>query len=79
MNQRLSSCGSDSPAHHTSLTRFFSKQFRTEQFPESKDRTKPGSDCGIQHGQPFAKNMEPRSPAEIFVFRVVYVNAAPES
>jgi hypothetical protein len=33
----------------------------------------------IQNGQPFAKNMEPRSPAEIFVFGVVYINAAPES
>ena len=33
----------------------------------------------IQNGQPFAKNMEPRSPAEMFVFGVVYINAAPES
>jgi|SRR5215472_7162349 len=34
---------------------------------------------GIQHGQPFAKNLDSRSPAEIFVFGVVYINAAPES
>ena len=33
----------------------------------------------IQHGQPFARNMEPRSPAEIFVVGVVYINASPES
>jgi len=33
----------------------------------------------IQHGQPFAKNVQPRSPAEIFVLGVIYVNAAPES
>ena len=31
----------------------------------------------IQNGQPFAKNMEPRSAAEIFVFGVIYINAAP--
>jgi len=33
----------------------------------------------IQHGKPFAKNVQPRSPAEIFVLGVIYVNAAPES
>ena len=35
--------------------------------------------AAIQHGQPFAKNVQPRSPAEIFVLGVIYVNAAPES
>jgi len=35
--------------------------------------------AAIQNGQPFAKSMEPRSPAEIFVFGVIYINAAPES
>ena len=34
--------------------------------------------AAIQHGQPFAKNAEPRSPAEIFVIGVIYINAAPE-
>src|SRR6516164_2428196 len=33
----------------------------------------------IEHGQPFAKNAQPRSPAEIFVIGVIYINAAPES
>jgi hypothetical protein len=35
--------------------------------------------AAIDHGQPFAKNMEPRSPAEIFEVGVIYINAAPES
>lgn len=35
--------------------------------------------AAIQHGQPFAKNAEPRSPAEIFVIGVIYINAALES
>ena len=35
--------------------------------------------AAIQHGQPFAKNAKPRSPAEIFVIGVIYINAAPES
>ena len=35
--------------------------------------------AAIQRGQPFAKNAEPRSPAEIFVVGVIYINAAPES
>lgn len=34
--------------------------------------------ASIQNGQPFAKNMDSRSPAEIFVFGVVRINAAPE-
>jgi hypothetical protein len=33
----------------------------------------------IRNGQPYATNLEPRSPAEIFVFGVVYINADPES
>jgi hypothetical protein len=35
--------------------------------------------AAIQHGQPFAKNAEPRSPAEIFVIGVIYINVAPEN
>ena len=35
--------------------------------------------AAIQGGQPFAKNLESRTPAEIIVFGVVYINAAPES
>jgi len=35
--------------------------------------------AAIQNGQPFAKNMDSRSPAEIFVFGVISINAAPES
>jgi hypothetical protein len=34
---------------------------------------------GIHNGQPVAKNLESRSPAEIFVFGAVYINAPPES
>ena len=33
----------------------------------------------IQNGQPFAKALDSRTPAEIFVFGVIYINAAPES
>ena len=33
----------------------------------------------IQHGKPFATNVKPRSEAEVFLFGVVYVNAAPGS
>ena len=33
----------------------------------------------IQHGKPFATNVKGRSEAEIFLFGVAYVNAAPES
>ena len=32
----------------------------------------------IHHGQPFAKDTEPRSQAEIFVIGVIYINAAPD-
>jgi len=32
----------------------------------------------IRNGQPVAKNLESRTPAEIFVFGAVYINAAPE-
>ena len=35
--------------------------------------------AAIRGGQPFAVNLESRSPAEIFVFGVVYINADPES
>jgi len=33
----------------------------------------------IRNGQPVAKTLDSRTPAEIFVFGAVYVNAAPES
>jgi len=33
----------------------------------------------IRNGQPFAKALESRTPAEIFVFGVIYINADPES
>jgi len=35
--------------------------------------------AAIQNGQPFAKNLEPRSPAEIFVVGVLFIKAAPEA
>ena len=35
--------------------------------------------AAIGNGQPVAKNLEPRSPAEIFVFGAVYIHAAPEA
>ena len=35
--------------------------------------------AAIRNGQPYATNLESRSPAEIFVFGVVYINADPES
>ena len=34
--------------------------------------------ASIRSGEPFAKTLESRTPAEIFVFGVVYINAAPE-
>jgi|SRR5271167_1779166 len=34
--------------------------------------------ASIQNGQPFAKALDSRTPAEIFVFGVIYINAAPE-
>ena len=33
----------------------------------------------IRNGQPVAQNLDSRSPAEIFVFGAVYINAAPET
>lgn len=35
--------------------------------------------ASIRGGQPFAQTLESRTPAEIYVFGVVYINAAPES
>lgn len=35
--------------------------------------------AAVRNGEAFAKNLDSRGPAEIFVFGVVYVNAAPES
>jgi hypothetical protein len=35
--------------------------------------------ASIRSGQPFAKTLDSRTPAEIYVFGVVYINAAPES
>jgi len=35
--------------------------------------------AAIRNGQPYATNLEPRTPAEIFVVGVIYINAAPES
>ena len=35
--------------------------------------------ASIQSGQPYAQALESRTPAEIFVLGVVYINAAPES
>ena len=39
----------------------------------------PDQITAIGNGQPVAKNLESRIPAEIFVFGVVFINAAPES
>jgi hypothetical protein len=50
------------------------KNFLSQKIGLSQDQI-----AAIQHGQPFAKNVQPRSPAEIFVLGVIYVNAAPES
>jgi hypothetical protein len=50
------------------------KNFLSERIGLSQDQI-----VAIEHGQPFAKNVQPRSPAEIFVLGVTYVNAAPES
>ena len=50
------------------------KSFLNQRLGLSQDQI-----AAIQHGQPFAKNAKPRSPAEIFVIGVIYINAAPES
>ena len=50
------------------------KNFLTQRIGLSQDQV-----AAIQNGHTFAKSVEPRSPAEIFVFGVVYVNAVPES
>jgi len=50
------------------------KNFLSKKIGLSQDQI-----VAIQHGKPFAKNVRPRSPAEIFVLGVIYVNAAPES
>jgi hypothetical protein len=39
----------------------------------------PSEITTIQNGQPFAKALDSRTPAEIFVFGVIYINAAPET
>jgi hypothetical protein len=38
-----------------------------------------GQIAEIHHGKPFATNVKPPSEAEVYLFGVVYVNAAPES
>src|SRR5208337_853479 len=35
--------------------------------------------ASIRNGQPYAANLESRTPAEIFVFGAIYINAYPES
>ena len=50
------------------------KNFLSQKIGLSQDQI-----AAIENGQPFAKNLESRSPAEIFVFGVIYVNAAPEA
>jgi hypothetical protein len=50
------------------------KSFLSQRIGLSQDQI-----AAIQNGQPVAKNMDSRSPAEIFVFGVIYINAAPES
>ena len=50
------------------------KNFLSQKIGLSQDQI-----AAIQNGQPFAKNLESRSPAEIFVFGVIYINAAPEA
>lgn len=50
------------------------KSFLSQKIGLSQDQIN-----AIQNGQSFAKNLDSRSPAEIFVFGVVYINAAPES
>jgi hypothetical protein len=49
------------------------KTFLSQKLGLSQDQI-----AAIQHGQPFAKNAQPRSPAEVFVIGVIYINAAPE-
>jgi hypothetical protein len=64
----------------TSLVSLGSSQTSSEltSFLSQKLGLSQGQIAAIQHGQPFAKNAEPRSPAEIFVIGVVYINAQPE-
>jgi hypothetical protein len=50
------------------------KSFLSQRIGLSQDQI-----AAIQNGQPVAKNMDSRSPAEIFVFGVVYINATPGS
>jgi hypothetical protein len=50
------------------------KAFLSQKLGLSQDQI-----AAIQRGQPVAKNAQPRSPAEIFVIGVIYINAAPES
>jgi hypothetical protein len=50
------------------------KNFLSQRLGLSQDQI-----AATQHGQPFAKNAEPRTTAEIFVIGVIYINAAPES
>jgi hypothetical protein len=39
----------------------------------------PEQIASIRNGQPYARNLESRTPAEIFVFGTIYINAYPES
>lgn len=50
------------------------KSFLSQRIGLSQDQI-----AAIQNGRAFAKSVEPRNPAEIFVFGVVYVNAAAEN
>ena len=60
-------------SHSSSQTSTELKNFLSQRLGLNQDQI-----AAIQHGQPFAKNAEPRSPAEIFVIGVIYINAAPE-
>ena len=50
------------------------KNYLTQTLGLSQDQI-----AAIQNGQPFAQALTPRTPAEIFVLGVVYINADPES
>jgi len=50
------------------------KDFLSQRIGLSRDKI-----AAIQHGKPFATNVKARSEAEVFLFGVVYVNAAPDS
>ncbi len=50
------------------------KNFLSQRIGLSQDQI-----AAVRNGRAFVKTVEPRSPAEIFVFGAIYVNAAPES